>query len=198
MEDFVRLSLNEASVCLNNFLKDEEQISQIYNCVNILVNSIKNGGRIYSCGNGGSMCDAMHFAEELTGRYRKNRLPIPGQSISDISHATCVSNDFGYNEIFSRYIDAFATQRDVVVAISTSGGSKNIIELLKKCKEKGVQTILLTGRRNSDCQKLADFTIVAEGNDFADRTQEIHIKILHIFIEGIERNLFPENYSCGI
>lgn len=194
MHDYVKESLDEASAALTNFLNNREQIKKIYQSIDLLVSSIRAGGRIYSCGNGGSMCDAMHFAEELTGRYRKNRSPIPGIAISDISHATCVANDFGYTEVFSRYIEAVATQDDVVVAISTSGSSKNILSVLKKCKEKNIKTILLTGRENSICQDFASITIVAEGGEFADRTQELHIKILHIFIEGIERNLFPENY----
>lgn len=194
MPNYVEISLCEASKALTDFMNNAEQVKRIYQSIDLLVNAVRAGGRIYSCGNGGSMCDAMHFAEELTGRYRKNRSPVPGIAISDISHATCVANDFGYTELFSRYIEAVGTPNDVVVAMSTSGTSKNIISLLKKCKEKKIQTILLTGRENSVCEQFSDVTIVAKGNEFADRTQELHIKVLHIFIEGIERNLFPENY----
>lgn len=190
---YVENSLLEAKNAIDAFSSNTNEIVKIYKSIELMVDCIKKGGHIFSCGNGGSMTDAMHFAEELSGRYRSNRPALPGIAISDPSHLSCVANDFGYNQIFSRFIEANAHRNDVLVAISTSGTSKNIIFALEKCKEKGVKSILLTGREGSICQSLADITIIAKGNAFADRTQELHIKILHIFIEGIEYNLFQEN-----
>lgn len=192
---FVENSLNEAQCALNRFTENKVQIANIYTSIDLLVQSIQNGGRIFSCGNGGSLCDAMHFAEELTGRYRKNRAPLPGVAISDPSHICCVGNDFGYEHIFSRYIDAHGNSSDCLVGLSTSGKSRNVIEAIKVAKRKGMKVIFLTGNLNSDISDICDVQIVAEGFDWADRVQEIHIKILHIFIEGIERVLFPENYK---
>lgn len=192
---FVENSLNEAQCALNRFTENKVQIANIYTSIELLVQSIQNGGRIFSCGNGGSLCDAMHFAEELTGRYRKNRAPLPGVAISDPSHICCVGNDFGYEHIFSRYIDAHGNSSDCLVGLSTSGKSRNVIEAIKVAKRKGMKVIFLTGNLNSDISDICDVQIVAEGFDWADRVQEIHIKILHIFIEGIERALFPENYK---
>ncbi len=192
---FVENSLNEAQCALNRFTENKAQIANIYTAIELLVQSIQNGGRIFSCGNGGSLCDAMHFAEELTGRYRKNRAPLPGVAISDPSHICCVGNDFGYEHIFSRYIDAHGNSSDCLVGLSTSGKSRNVIEAIKVAKRKGMKVIFLTGNLNSEISDICDVQIVAEGFDWADRVQEIHIKILHIFIEGIERALFPENYK---
>lgn len=192
---YVNDSLVEAQMALTKFINDAEQIANVDHAINILVSSLRTGGHIFSCGNGGSMCDAMHFAEELTGRYRKDRSPLAGVAISDPSHMSCIGNDYGYVEIFERYLQAHARQGDCLVAMTTSGTSKNVLKAVKTAKDMGLKVIVLTGRYNDDLQNMTDVCIVAKAGQWADRVQEMHIKILHIFIEGIERNLFPENYQ---
>lgn len=161
----------------------------------MLVESFEHKGKAFSCGNGGSMCDAMHFAEELTGRYRKSRPGIAAVSISDPSHISCVANDFGYDFIFSRYIESHGREGDVLIAISTSGKSPNVVKAAEAAKTLGVKVIALTGKPGSLLESLADVCICAPGGDFADRVQELHIKTLHILIELIERKLSPQNYT---
>lgn len=155
----------------------------------IMAESLKNGGKVISCGNGGSMCDAMHFAEELTGRYRDDRPALPAISISDISHVSCVSNDYGYEFIFSRYLEALGNKGDVLLAISTSGNSKNVLNAIKTAKEKGMKIVGLTGKDGGGMAELCDVEIRAPYSDYADRAQEIHIKCIHSLIDFIERNV---------
>ena len=191
---YIKASLEEASKTLTNFINNAEQLEYIQTAIIYLVATLKNNGRIFSCGNGGSMCDAMHFAEELTGRFRKNRKPLAGVAISDPSHMSCVGNDYGYVEFFDRYLQAHAREGDCLVAMTTSGTSKNVLKAIQTAKEIGLKVIVLTGRHNDELKNMTDVCIVAQAGQWADRVQEMHIKILHIFIEGIERNLFPENY----
>lgn len=190
----IRNSLEEARRALDAFLDNPQTLANIEQAGQLLVDSFRAQGKVFSCGNGGSMCDAMHFAEELTGRYRKNRPGIAAVSISDPSHISCVANDFGYDYIFSRYIESHARPGDVLLAISTSGKSPNVVKAAQAAKTLGVKVIALTGKPGSQLQDLADLCICAPGGDFADRTQELHIKVIHILIELVERNLSPENY----
>lgn len=154
-----------------------------------LVNSIRDGGKIISCGNGGSMCDAMHFAEELTGRYRDDRPAIPALSISDPSHMSCVGNDYGYEFVFSRYLEAMGNRGDVLLAISTSGNSKNVLRAIEVAKVKGMKVVGLTGKDGGQMAGLCDVEIRAPYAPYADRAQEIHIKVIHSLIDYVERNL---------
>jgi len=190
---FIADSLQEAQTVLNCFVSNNKNIENINSAISLMVESYKNNGRIFSCGNGGSMCDAMHFAEELTGRFRKERAPLPAMAINDASHLTCVSNDYGYDFIFSRYIEAWANKGDVLLAISTSGNSKNIVLAVEAARKKGVKIIGLLGKGGGVLKDMVDVGIVVD-SVVSDRIQEVHIKCIHIFIEGIERNLFPENY----
>ena len=155
----------------------------------IMVESLKKGGKIISCGNGGSMCDAMHFAEELSGRYRGDRKALAAVSISDPSHISCVANDYGYDHVFERYVEAFAKKGDVLLAISTSGNSRNILKAINKAKELGVLVVGLTGKDGGEMKAICDVEIRAPKTDFADRAQEIHIKVIHSLIDFIERDL---------
>lgn len=191
---YVEDALDKANKALHNLINSPDQISNIYLAINLMVDSIKKGGHIFACGNGGSLCDAMHFAEELTGRYRKNRPALPGIAISDASHIACIGNDFGYDEVFSRYLEANAKSQDCLIAISTSGKSRNIVKAIQAAQNKGLRIIFLSGKENCAVTKLCNVSIITSAGDWADRVQELHIKILHIFIEGIERSLFPENY----
>ncbi|MCU9950475.1 D-sedoheptulose 7-phosphate isomerase [Pseudomonas solani] len=194
MLSHIRNSLEEARTALDNFIANEQALRSIERAAELLVESFENKGKAFSCGNGGSMCDAMHFAEELTGRYRKNRPGIAAISISDASHISCVANDFGYDHIFSRYIESHGREGDVLLAFSTSGKSPNVIKAAEAAKALGVKVVALTGKPGSLLEGLADVCICAPGGDFADRVQELHIKVVHILIELVERKLSPENY----
>lgn len=187
-------TLVEARDYLDRFLSDDNNIRAIEDAATALVSSLRNGGSIYSCGNGGSMSDAMHFAEELTGRYRDNRPGLSATAISDPGHISCVANDFGYEHIFSRYLQARGRAGDCVFAISTSGTSKNVIKAAEYARDNGIKVISLTGAPGSTLGKLATVDISAGANPYADRVQEVHIKVIHILIELIERDFFPENY----
>ena len=167
----------------------EQNMQKISDAIEILSTSLSQGGKVISCGNGGSMCDAMHFAEELSGRFRNDRRGLAALSISDPSHISCVANDYGYEYIFSRYIEAVGKKGDVLLGISTSGNSENVIKAVKTAKVKGIKTIVLTGKTGGQLADLADLEIRAPQSEYADRAQEIHIKVIHALIDGIERSL---------
>ena len=167
----------------------EENFKKIESAGDLLVEAIKNSRKIYSWGNGGSMCDAMHFAEELTGRYRGDRKAIPALAIADQSHISCVSNDFGYEFVFSRFIEAFGNSGDVLLAISTSGNSKNVLKAIEEARNKGMKVIGLTGKDGGKMKEICDVEIRAPFSEYADRAQEIHIKVIHSLIDHIERNI---------
>lgn len=185
----VKSHFEEAFQVLNTFLSNEENFRKIEKAGDIMVESISNGGKILSCGNGGSLCDAMHFAEELTGRYRDNRPAIPAIAISDASHMACVGNDYGYDFVFSRYIEALGNKGDVLLAISTSGNSKNVIKAIEAARAKGMSVIGLTGKNGGVMADLCDVEIRAPHSEYADRAQEIHIKCIHSLIDHIELGL---------
>ena len=167
----------------------EQNMQKISDAIEILSASLSQGGKVISCGNGGSMCDAMHFAEELSGRFRNDRKGLAAISISDPSHISCVANDYGYEYVFSRYVEAVGKKGDVLLGISTSGNSENVIKAVKTAKEKGIKTIVLTGKTGGQLADLADLEIRAPQSEYADRAQEIHIKVIHALIDGIERSL---------
>ena len=187
--ELIKNNFLEARQLLDQFVGDEKNLQKIEAAAKGMVASINNGGKIISCGNGGSMCDAMHFAEELTGRFRENRKAIAAVSISDSSHISCVGNDYGYDEVFARYVDALGKKEDVLLAISTSGNSTNIIKAVASAKEKGMTVVGLTGKTGGKLAKLCDIEIRAPHSDYADRAQEIHIKVIHSLIHYIEENL---------
>ncbi len=175
---------------LAQFLSDPSKLEAIEKAADCLVDALQQGKKILSCGNGGSHCDAMHFAEELSGRYRENRPALAAMAISDPSHITCVSNDFGYNYIYSRFIEGLGNQGDVLVGISTSGQSANIIEAVKAAQEKGMKVVLLTGKDGGALAGMGAIEIRVDHFGFADRIQEIHIKVIHILIQLIEAKIF--------
>ena len=184
----IKKQFEEAQLILSQF-QNAENFEKIETAIEMMCTALKAGNKIISCGNGGSMCDAMHFAEELSGRFRNNRKGLAAVSISDPSHISCVANDFGYDFVFSRYIEAIGQSGDVLLGISTSGSSKNVILAVEEAKKKGMKTLVLTGKDGGTLAELADLEIRAPYSEFADRAQEIHIKIIHNFILGIELNL---------
>jgi D-sedoheptulose 7-phosphate isomerase len=135
------------------------------------------------------MCDAMHFAEELSGRYKASRKALPAVSISDPSHISCVANDYGYEFVFSRYIEAVGRPEDTLLAISTSGNSANVLKAIESAKILGMKVIGLTGKDGGKMADLCDIEIRAPRSEFADRAQEIHIKVIHTLIDFIETTL---------
>lgn len=180
--------LQEAAKVLESFLSNDSNLKNIETAALKMVACIKEGGKIFSCGNGGSHCDAMHFAEELTGRYRENRKALPAIAISDASHISCVSNDFGYDFIFSRFIEGLGKPGDVLLGISTSGNSKNVLRAAEMAKQKKMVVVVLTGNNGGELSDLADIEIRVPHMGYADRIQEIHIKIIHILINLIEKH----------
>jgi len=189
-KDIIQQSLRESQDVLAQFLADSSKLDAIETAADCLVEALQQGKKILSCGNGGSHCDAMHFAEELSGRYRENRPALAAMAISDPSHITCVSNDFGYNYIYSRFIEGLGNPGDVLVGISTSGHSANIIEAVKAAKEKGMKVVLLTGKDGGALAGMGAIEIRVDHFGFADRIQEIHIKVIHILIQLIEAKIF--------
>lgn len=184
-----RQQLEEAQNVLTDFLADDAHVEAIDSAIELMSKSIQSGGKIISCGNGGSMCDAMHFAEELTGRFRNDRPSIPAISISDPSHITCVGNDYGFDQVFSRFVEGMGKSGDVLLAISTSGNSANVLRAAHTAKEKGMTVVGLTGKDGGKLGQLCDVEIRVPHNGYADRIQEIHIKVIHCFIGGIEAAL---------
>jgi D-sedoheptulose 7-phosphate isomerase len=179
----------EAQQVLEIFLSDENNLRAINDAAELMLNSIENGGKIISCGIGGSMCDAMHFAEELSGKFRNDRPALPAIAISDASHISCTANDFGYQYVFSRYVEALGRPGDVLLAISTSGNSESIIKAAEAAKKNNMQIVGLTGKGGGLLAPLCDMEIRAPETTYSDRTQEIHIKVIHALIDCIERGL---------
>ena len=183
----IAAELREAQKVLDQFVNDPAQTVKIEQAATLMARAIQANGKIISCGNGGSHCDAMHFAEELTGRYRDNRKALPAICVSDPSHLSCVSNDYGYEFVFSRYIEALGQKGDVLLGISTSGNSANVIKAAQVAKEKGMAVVILSGKDGGKLAPLADVEIRVLHFGYADRIQEIHIKVIHILILLIEK-----------
>lgn len=190
----VLAALNDARDALDALISNEKTIEAVVAAAGLMADAVEGDGKVMSCGNGGSLCDAMHFAEEMTGRYRSNRRPYAALAISDASHMACVGNDYGYEEVFSRYVEAHGRKGDVL-AITTSGTSRNIVKAAEVARRKGVKVVALTGRDETPITELADVSIVTPAGRWADRVQELHIKCIHILIELIERRLDKQNYE---
>ena len=192
MKTIVKNALKEANICLEAILQNEKLHDQIVQASKLLVRSFESKGKVISCGNGGSMCDAMHFAEELAGKFRSDRKALPALAISDPSFITCVGNDYSINDIFSRYVEAHLNSNDILFAISTSGKSPNVINAAKKAKAMGSIVISLTGKEDSELSQHSDIVICTRGSEhgWADRVQELHIKVIHILIELVEHQMF--------
>ncbi len=193
LNEAIVTALTEAQAGLANLLADTATLAQLEKAGVLLAETFKNEGRVFSCGNGGSMCDAMHFAEELSGRYREDRPALAAASISDPSHISCVANDYGYEFVFSRYIEAHGRAGDVLVGISTSGKSKNVLNAVAAAKKKGMKVIGMTGKRDCALAEVSDILLATPAGSYADRVQELHIKMIHIMIDLVERQLFGVN-----
>ena len=178
---------------LENFIKEEEGRRETEKVAKELADVFTKGNKVLICGNGGSNCDALHFAEEFTGRFRGDRKALPAIAISDSSHITCVGNDYGFDYIFSRGVEAYGKEGDMFFGISTSGNSPNVIKAVEAAKKLGMKTCVLLGKDGGKLKGMCDYEFIIPGKT-SDRIQEIHMMILHIIIEGVERIMFPENY----
>ncbi|MGZ5245019.1 MAG: D-sedoheptulose 7-phosphate isomerase [Bacteroidia bacterium] len=185
----IKAHLLEAEEILKAFYSDDNNIRAVYDAGCLMIESIKNGGKIISCGNGGSLCDAMHFAEELSGKFRNDRPALPAIAISDASHMSCTANDFGYEYVFSRYVEALGRPGDVLLAISTSGNSLSVINAIEAAKKNQMQVVGLTGKGGGKMASLCDVEIRAPETKYSDRAQEIHIKVIHALLDNIELGL---------
>jgi D-sedoheptulose 7-phosphate isomerase len=189
MIDIIKNNFLEARQVLDDFINNEYNWVSFEKAGNIMVEALLSNHTVFSCGNGGSMCDAMHFAEELSGRFRDDRPSLPAIAISDPSHITCVANDYGFDHIFSRFIEGFGKPGDVLLAISTSGNSKNVVNAAKVAQDKGMKIVALTGKTGGELASIADAELRIPDTAYSDRVQEIHIKIIHSLIQFIELNL---------
>ncbi len=185
----VRSALEEAAGGLERLRRDAAALAAIEAAGRLLARAFKAGNRVYSCGNGGSMCDAMHFAEELTGRFRRDRPALAALAISDPGHLSCTANDFGYDQVFARFVQAHGRPGDVLVAISTSGASANVVMAAEAARERSIPVIALTGRPSSPLGTLAQVEVCTPAGRFADRVQELHIKVIHVLIELVEHEM---------
>ncbi|MCB9171022.1 MAG: D-sedoheptulose 7-phosphate isomerase [Flavobacteriales bacterium] len=183
----IRSHFSEAAEVLERFVSDPANLSAVERAAGLLSERSRNGAKVISCGNGGSMCDAMHFAEELTGRFREDRPPIAAIAISDPGHLSCVGNDHGYDQVFARFVQAHGRQGDVLLAISTSGNSPNVIKAAEAARAAGMHVIGLTGRDGGRLKDLCDVEVRVPHDGFADRVQEVHIKVIHAMIDHIEQ-----------
>lgn len=188
-EEIVMFDLNEAKKEMDTFITAPQTLDSISAAASICLEALRSGKKIISCGNGGSLCDATHFAEELTGRYRGNRESLPAIAINDPAYITCTGNDFSFDDIFARYIEGLGKNGDVLLGISTSGTSSNVLKAAKAAKTKGMKVISLTGPAGNPLAELADAAVCAPAAPHSDRIQEIHIKVIHILIHAIENGM---------
>ena len=193
--DPIRAAFDDAAATLRAFLEEPACLAGVARFAELAGETLERGGKLLACGNGGSMCDAMHFAEEWTGRFRRDREPLPALAFSDPGQLTCIANDFGFDEVFARSVAAYGRTGDLLVALSTSGSSPNVLRALSAARERGIATVALLGKGGGAAKDLADVAIVVPHASSSDRIQELHIKVLHIVIEAVERRLFPENYA---
>ncbi len=195
MIDYIKGNLLEARSALDRLIGDDVQLANIEAGAARMIDALGTGHRVISCGNGGSMCDAMHLAEELSGRFRENRPAMAAVAISDPSYISCVANDYGYEQVFARFVEANGSPGDVLFAISTSGNSASVLRAAQAARAKNMKVIGLTGRSGSQLEQYVDISICTSAGIYADRVQELHIKVIHILIELIERALQPQNYK---
>ena len=187
LADLIRAELTDARALLDRFLADPANLTAIEQAARLMADCLRRGGKILTCGNGGSLCDAQHFAEELSGRYRHDRPALAAIALTEASHLTCVANDFGFEFVFSRFVQALGRPADVLLAISTSGNSPNILRAAEAAKTLGMSVVGLTGKDGGQLAPLCDVEIRAPHAGYADRIQEIHIKAIHVIILLIER-----------
>lgn len=195
MIGIVESGLGEAHAAVQALLADRETCGRVAEAGILLADTFAAGGTVLSCGNGGSLCDAMHFAEECSGRYRRDRRPLPAIAIADASHISCCANDFGWDTVFSRFVEALGRKGDAILAISTSGSSRNVVSAALAARDRGMKVVALTGARGSELGKIADIDLATPAGAFSDHAQELHIMVIHLLVQIVERRLFPGLYA---
>ncbi|MDU0370835.1 D-sedoheptulose 7-phosphate isomerase [Hymenobacter endophyticus] len=191
LTDLIHTELTEAQTVLERFVQEPANLAAIEQAARLVAASLDAGGKVLTCGNGGSLCDAQHFAEELTGRYRQNRRALAAIALTEASHMSCVANDFGYDHVFSRFVEALGRPGDVLLAISTSGNSPNVLRAAEAARAAGMHVVSLTGKDGGQLAGISDVEIRVPHTGYADRIQEIHIKAIHIMIMLIEQLVKP-------
>lgn len=190
---FERMNLRdhfeEGAKLADTVLRDDAFLAAMERGATLLVDALRSGHKILSCGNGGSMCDAMHFAEELSGRYRDDRKPFAALSLSDPSAMTCIGNDYGFEHVFARQTQALGQAGDVLLAISTSGNSANVLAAATQAKALGMGVLALTGNDGGALAGVADVEVRVPWSGYADRIQEVHIRCIHAWIHAVEQQL---------
>jgi len=193
MEDLIKSSYLDSLKILSDFCANPENFKKTNEISELIANAFKKNSKVIIAGNGGSACDAMHFTQEFTGRFRKDRKSLPVIGLTDPAHITAVANDLGFDQVFVRGVEAFGQKGDIFIGISTSGNSPNVIKAVEMARQNGLMTVTLLGKDGGKLKGMADFEFIIPGRT-ADKAQEVHMTILHIIIEGVERLLFPENY----
>ena len=194
ISDSINMAYKDALEALKGFLVEDRTIQKTEQAAQLIAALFRDGHKVLICGNGGSCCDGLHFAEEFTGRFRNDRPALPVISLSDPSHITCVGNDYGFGQIFSRGVEAYGKPGDLLIGISTSGNSINVINAVQKAKSKKMKTLLFLGKDGGELRGNGDIELCVKAQT-TDRIQEIHMTSLHIIIEGVERLLYPELYQ---
>ncbi|MEZ0542737.1 D-sedoheptulose 7-phosphate isomerase [Fibrella arboris] len=195
IQHLIQQELSEAQAVLSAFMANEDNLTAIEKAARLMADALNGGNMILSCGNGGSLCDAMHFAEELSGRFRNDRSGLAGLAIADVSHLTCVGNDYGYEFVFSRFIEGLGHPGDVLLGLSTSGNSTNVVWAVEAARQQGMSVVLLTGKDGGKLAGLADVEIRVPHFGYADRIQEVHGKVIHVLILLIETLVTPVKRS---
>ena len=185
----IQQHFEESAQLAQQLLGDKAFLEAMQQGAELLVEALGSGHKILTCGNGGSMCDAMHMAEELSGKYREDRPPFAALAMSDASALTCIGNDYGFDQVFSRQTQALGKPGDVLVCISTSGNSQNVLHAARKAKELGMRVLSLTGNGGGALGDLADVDVSVPWSGFADRIQEVHIRCIHSWIDAIDQAL---------
>lgn len=189
LASLIHAEITEARTVLDRFLADSQNLLRIEQAARLLSSCLGAGGKILSCGNGGSLCDAQHFAEELTGRYRQDRPALAAIALTEAAHMSCVANDYGYEYVFSRYVQALGRPGDILLAISTSGHSPNVLRAAEAAKGAGLLVVSLTGKDGGPLAELSDVEIRVPHTGYADRIQEVHVKVIHVLLRLIEHLL---------
>ncbi|TFZ64346.1 D-sedoheptulose 7-phosphate isomerase [Hymenobacter sp. UV11] len=187
LTDLIQADLLEARTVLDRFTADPSTAPVLERAARLLATCLQQGGKVLSCGNGGSLCDAQHFAEELSGRYRRDRPALAAIALTDAAHLTCVANDYGFDFVFSRYVQALGRPGDVLLAISTSGHSPNVLRAAEAAKAAGMLVVSLTGKDGGALAGLSDVEIRVPHTGYADRIQEVHVKVIHVLLRLIEQ-----------
>jgi D-sedoheptulose 7-phosphate isomerase len=193
IERSIETAYQDAVTAIQDFLTGEDALQKTKEGISLIYNSLLSGGKIIVCGNGGSACDAMHFCEELTGRFRDDRKPLPAIALTDPANLTAVGNDYGFAEVFARGVKAHGKKDDVLIALTTSGNSENVVRAVAAAEAIGMKVILLLGRHGGKLRGVGNVNFLISGST-SDRIQEVHMTILHVMIEGMERLMFPSNY----